>query len=114
MLSRPGPALLTFSDFPFVPGAWRRFSRAIGHLVVVVALVSLGIANLHLRLTFAEVEDGVLWELTRAGVIVATEIAPGTPAEREGIRPGDTLVAIRAPGLHHVVHHDRHLHQHSM
>jgi two-component system, NtrC family, sensor kinase len=99
LLSRPRPALLTFSDFPFVPGAWRRFSRTMGHLVVVAALLSLAVANLHLRWTFGEVEDGVLWTLTPAGEIVAEEIAPGTPAERQGIRPGDVLVAIRTPDL---------------
>lgn len=67
--------------------------RATAHIAVVVALLCLAAANIHTRWTWSEVEDGVLWRLN-AGEVTALEIAEGSPAAREGVQPGDLLVAI--------------------
>jgi PAS domain S-box-containing protein len=62
-------------------------------LVVASALLGLGVANIRLRATWHEVEDGVLW-VARGDGIVAGEIASASPAERVGIKQGDVLLAI--------------------
>src|SRR5688500_10549061 len=67
--------------------------RARMPLFVVAALVCLGAANVASRVTWQEVEDGVLWT-SRAEGVVAAEIAAGTPAERVGLKRGDILIQI--------------------
>jgi PAS domain S-box-containing protein len=67
--------------------------RTTAHLALVAALVCLAAANVSLRWTWWEVEDGVLWRET-AGVVTAVEVFEGSPAERHGIQPGDVLEAI--------------------
>ena len=62
-------------------------------LVVVAALLCLGAANVAVRATWHEVEDGVLWRAQPEG-IVAADIAPGTAAAAVGLRRGDLLLAI--------------------
>ncbi len=62
-------------------------------IVVTTVLVCLGLANVAALATWREVEDGVLWRLQPEGV-TALEIAPNTPADRVGLRPGDLLLAI--------------------
>ena len=85
MDERFNPLLLTPST--------ERWIRARLPLVVVAVLLCLGAANVASRATWHEVEDGVLWiEQNRS--VVAAEIAPGTPADRVGLRRGDILVAI--------------------
>ena len=65
------------------------------HMAVVLALLCLAAANMQLRWTFAEMEDGVLWsDDDGSGQVVAREIAPDTPGARLGIRSGDVLVAV--------------------
>src|SRR5438046_3020303 len=61
--------------------------------LVVAALVCLAALNIYQRATWSEVEDGVLWRSLN-GAVVATEIAPGTPAARAGVRRGDILLAV--------------------
>ena len=61
--------------------------------MVLAVLLCLGAANVALRATWHEVEDGVLW-IEQNGDVVAAEIAPGTPAARVGLKPGDILLAI--------------------
>src|SRR5688572_14713448 len=73
--------------------ASNRWIRARLPLIVLAALLSLGAANIALRATWHEVEDGVLWT-SRDGSVVAADIAPGTPAEAIGLKPGDVLLAI--------------------
>ncbi|MCX6549499.1 MAG: ATP-binding protein [Acidobacteria bacterium] len=62
-------------------------------LAVVLVLLGLGLANIYVRATWREVEDGVLW-VKRAQGVTAAEIAAGTPAIRAGMRVGDVLLAI--------------------
>src|SRR5262245_46001694 len=61
--------------------------------VVAAILLGLGIANIRMRATWQEAEDGVLWVARPQGV-VAREIAAGTPAQQVGLAPGDVLLAI--------------------
>jgi PAS domain S-box-containing protein len=82
---RFNPLLLTSST--------ERWIRARAPLLVVAVLLCLGAANIASRATWHEVEDGVLWT-TQNGSVVAAEIAPGTPAERVGLKRGDILLAI--------------------
>ena len=58
-----------------------------------MALLCLGVANIVLRATWYEVEDGVLWVMTPEGVIVS-EVASDGAGERAGLRVDDLLVAI--------------------
>ena len=61
--------------------------------MVLAGLLCLGAANVASRATWHEVEDGVLW-IDQDGGVVAADIAPGTPAERVGLKRGDVLLAI--------------------
>ena len=67
--------------------------RLTAELVVVVALLLLAAASIRARTTWHEVEDGVLWAATPAGV-VAREVAPSSPASRAGVRRGDVVEAV--------------------
>jgi len=60
---------------------------------VVSVLLFLGAANIATRATWHEVEDGVLWTASGAGV-VAEEIAPDSPADQVALKRGDVLIAI--------------------
>jgi two-component system, NtrC family, sensor kinase len=73
--------------------ASNRWIRVRLPLFVLAGLLSLGAANIALRATWHEVEDGVLWTV-REGSVVAADVAPGTPAEAIGLQPGDVLLAI--------------------
>jgi PAS domain S-box-containing protein len=73
--------------------ASNRWIRARLPIVVLTALLCLGAANIAARATWHEVEDGVLWSM-QDGSVVAADVAPGTPADTVGIRPGDMLLAI--------------------
>ena len=94
LLHRERSALQASAEFHTGLDARRRaWLRSTAHLAVVVALVCLAAANMHLRWTWSEVEDGVLWS-EQAGVVTAVEIAAGSPAAEAGVRPGDILEAI--------------------
>ena len=67
--------------------------RLAAQLAVVVAVVSLVVANIYVRTTWSEMEDGVYWELAGEDV-TATTIASGSPAGRAGIAVGDILFAL--------------------
>jgi PAS domain S-box-containing protein len=62
-------------------------------LAVVVALLCLAAANIHVRATWSEAEDGVLWT-TNADGVVAQQIAPKSPAASAQLHAGDILEAI--------------------
>ena len=72
---------------------WAGWGRLALALTFVATLLCLGAANIALRASWNEVEDGVLWKAGPDGV-TAAGIAPRTPADRAGIRPGDVLIAI--------------------
>ena len=67
--------------------------RLTAQLAVVVALLCLAAANIYVRATWSEAEDGVLWSAGPSG-LVAQEVAPGSPAARAQLRTGDILEAI--------------------
>ena len=68
--------------------------RLTAQLAVILALLCLAVANIYVRATWSELEDGVLWNRTPEGVITATEVASGSPGARAGLREGDVLEAI--------------------
>jgi two-component system NtrC family sensor kinase len=72
---------------------WAGWGRLALALTFVATLLSLGAANVALRASWNEVEDGVLWKAGPGGA-TAAEIASGTPAQRVGINRGDILIAI--------------------
>jgi PAS domain S-box-containing protein len=70
--------------------AWTRNSA---FLVIVACLLALAAANVSLRASWNEVEDGVLWAGRPEGV-VAAEVAIDSPASAAGVEAGDMLVAV--------------------
>jgi PAS domain S-box-containing protein len=62
-------------------------------LGIASILLILGLANIAIRATSHEADDGVLW-VSRVEGVTAFAVAPGTPAARAGIRPGDLLEAV--------------------
>ncbi len=60
---------------------------------MVGALLLLAIVNIRARATWHEVEDGILWAGSPAGV-VAREVAAGSPGASAGVRAGDVLEAV--------------------
>ncbi len=70
-----------------------RHVRTLLSLTFIATLLGLGLANIALRATWNEVEDGVLWVAGPNGV-TAAEIAPESPAATAGLRRGDVLLAI--------------------
>ncbi|HXE79476.1 MAG TPA: ATP-binding protein [Vicinamibacterales bacterium] len=84
---------LVSSDTSRSRRGWAGWGRLALAATFVVTLLTLGAANIALRASWNEVEDGVLWKAGPQGV-TAAEIAARTPAARAGIRPGDVLLAI--------------------
>jgi hypothetical protein len=76
-------------------GVWGRHSRA---LAVVACLLALAAANISLRATWHEVEDGVLW-VNRADGVAAADVHPGSAAANAGLAPGDVLLAVNGRGV---------------
>lgn len=70
--------------------AWTHHSA---FLVLVACLLALAAANISLRASWAEVEDGVLWAGRLEGVFAA-EVAPRSAGDKAKIQPGDLLIAI--------------------
>ncbi|HNV02693.1 MAG TPA: ATP-binding protein [Vicinamibacterales bacterium] len=62
-------------------------------LALVIVLAGLGLANVYVRATWHEFEDGVLW-LARPHGVTAVELADRAAAGRAGVRAGDVLLAI--------------------
>jgi len=62
-------------------------------LLLVAGLLAFAAANISLRASWNEVEDGVLW-MQRPEGVVATEVAPMSAAQRAGVRVGDLLLAV--------------------
>lgn len=74
------------------PG-WAAATPAVLTLSVTAVLLGFGFANIAVRLTWHEADDGVLW-VSRVEGVTAFDVAPGTPADRAGLKPGDLLEAI--------------------
>jgi two-component system NtrC family sensor kinase len=93
-LLRQRRPLLTSADHrPVSPGSRAAWLTTTGHLAVIVALLCLAAANLWTRWTWFEMEDGVLWA-TVGDALTAREVAVGSAAADQGIRPGDILEAL--------------------
>ena len=71
----------------------RGLFRLTAQLAVVAALLLLAIANIRVRATWTEMEDGVLWGSGPDGV-VAREVASASPGGLAGVRRGDILEAV--------------------
>lgn len=94
MLNQHGNPLLTPGDFHPVTDTRRRaWFRSTVHLTVVAALLCLAAANMSVRASWHEMEDGVLWDES-IGALTAKEIADDSPAAEKGLRRGDVLAAI--------------------
>ena len=74
------------------PG-WSAFTPSLLTLGIAAILLVLGLANIAIRATAHEADDGVLW-VNRVEGVTAFEVAAGTPAAHAGIKPGDLLEAI--------------------
>src|SRR5215210_4274714 len=94
LLSQRDSPVLTAGDFhPVTETRRRAWFRSTVHLAVVAALLCLAAANIAVRASWDELEDGVLWD-DSTGALTAKEIADGSPAAQKGIRKGDVLEAI--------------------
>jgi len=72
---------------------WKTWGRSLFAVAVVVALATLGVANVVLYSRWHEVEDGVLWG-ARADGVVALEVAADSAGAAAGIQRGDILLAV--------------------
>ena len=86
-------AAATRRKIPWRGPGWPAFTPSLLTLGVAAILLVLGLANIAIRATSHEADDGVLW-VNRVEGVTAFEVAPGTPAARAGIKPGDLLEAI--------------------
>jgi PAS domain S-box-containing protein len=67
--------------------------RLLAQAAVVAMLLCLAVANIAVRATWFELEDGVLWRVQGEG-LTARAIAEHSPAARAGVRAGDVLIAV--------------------
>ena len=91
----PGGRLAT-SQWPGWAAAW----PAAWTSAVAGIFLALAVANISVRSTWREVEDGVFW-VTRATGVVAEDVASESPAEAAGILPGARVVAIDGRPVSH-------------
>ncbi len=77
---------------------WGRAAFAVGVTAFLLALV---VANIAVRFSWAEIEDGILWE-ARAEGVVAARVGDEGAGDRAGIQPGDVLVAVNGRGIDRV------------
>jgi two-component system NtrC family sensor kinase len=73
--------------------SWVRTLPSMTTGVIVAGLLCLAALNIMQRVSWSELEDGVLWK-TSAGQVTAAEVAQGTAADRAGVQKGDILLAI--------------------
>ena len=69
------------------------WTRLAAQSAVVVLLLCLAVANITVRRTWTEMEDGVLW-VSEGDQVVAREVAERSPAERASLQTGDILLQI--------------------
>lgn len=77
---------------------WGRAALAVLVTAILLALVG---ANIAVRFSWVEIEDGILWEARAEGVVAASVGSEGAGA-RAGIRAGDVLVAVNGRGIDRV------------
>jgi len=73
--------------------SWVRTLPSMTTSVIVMALLGLASLNIRQRVTWSEMEDGVLWKMA-GGEVAAAEVATSTAAARAGLQRGDVLLAI--------------------
>src|SRR5262245_926275 len=92
----PNPHLDSSTAPPAAGGdRWIVWGRSVFAVLVVLILVTLGIANVAMYTRWHEVEDGVLWG-SRAEGVTALDVAAGSAAASVGIQRGDVLLAVNA------------------
>jgi PAS domain S-box-containing protein len=80
-------------------GTTRVTTRVILLLFLAILLFGAGLFNLRDRLNQKPVPtDGVNWRNDSAHGVVASEVAPGSPASKADIRKGDVLIGISTTG----------------
>jgi two-component system, NtrC family, sensor kinase len=67
--------------------------RLLAQAAVVAALLCLSVANIAVRATWSELEDGVLWRAQGEG-LTARVVDQDSPAATAGVRGGDVLIAV--------------------
>src|SRR5690349_2214009 len=72
----------------------RALLRLSAQLAVVIALFCLAVADIYVRATGSEVEDGILWTKSPEGVVVVREVAAQSPGARANVQAGDILEAV--------------------
>src|SRR5688572_1284414 len=75
--------------------------RLLAQAAVVVALICLAVANVAVRWTWWDLEDGVLWRMQAEGV-VAAELAPESAGMAAGVRLGDVLLQLNGQDIESV------------
>jgi two-component system NtrC family sensor kinase len=75
---------------------------AIALVLLTVAAIIFGVINFQQRLSFDVPEDGISWLDTERGV-QAFYVAPSSPGERAGIKPGDVLLSIDGQPVYRAV-----------
>ena len=75
--------------------------RLVAQAAVVAVLICLAIANIAVRATWSDLEDGVLWRAQAEGV-TAVAVDPRSPGDRAGVRQGDVLIAVNQRPVHAV------------
>ena len=67
--------------------------RLLAQAAVVAVLLCLAVANIAVRATWSELEDGVLWRAQGEG-LTARVVDQDSPAAKAGVRGGDVLIAV--------------------
>ncbi len=67
--------------------------------LLTVAAIVFAVLNFQQRSRFIVPDDGVTWVDTTNGV-AAWHVVPGSPSDRAGIRPGDTVESIHGVAIH--------------
>jgi two-component system, NtrC family, sensor kinase len=79
------------------------WTRLAAQSAVVVLLLCLAIANITVRRSWSEMEDGALW-VSEGDQVVARAVAEASPAERAALHPGDILLQINGRPIESVQH----------
>ena len=95
LLSPPRLSVSPLSDLLIRANARRAtWLRLLAQAAVVVALLCLAVANIAVRATWSELEDGVLWRDQGEGVDRARRRPRTRRRRRSGVQAGDVLIAV--------------------